>query len=170
MNSIYLAATVAMVAGLSTYAPVTESGQEQIPYLPTPQPIAAQSATVSGCVAQGTVADTYVLTGVVRDVEPTAPATTPVPMAPVPVVKEGSKSATLLLTGSDVDMSKHVGHKVSVTGTDTAAADRPIGTSGSTDAKPGTDSATAKADAKVPAGFAVKSLKMISGSCTEAGV
>ena len=34
MNSIYLAATVAMVAGLSAYAPVTESGQEQIPLLP----------------------------------------------------------------------------------------------------------------------------------------
>ena len=165
MNSIYLAATVAMVAGLSTYAPVTESGQEQIPQLPTAQAIAAKSATISGCVAQGTVADTYVLTGVVRDVEPTAPTTTPVPMA-----KETSKSETLLLTGSDVDMSKHVGHKVSVTGTDTAAADRPIGTSGSTDAKPGTDSTAAKADAKVPAGFAVKSLKMISGSCTEAGL
>ena len=165
MNSIYLAATVAMVAGLSTYAPVTESGQEQIPYLPMAQPIASGSATVSGCVAQGTVADTYVLTGVVRDFDPTAPTAPPVPMA-----KEGSKPDTLLLTGSDVDMSKHVGHKVSVTGMDAAAADSPIGTSGATDAKPGSDAAMAKTGARVPTGFTVKSLKMISGSCTEAGV
>ena len=161
MNSIYLAATVAMVAGLSAYAPVTESGQEQIPLLPMPLPIAAQSATVTGCVAHGTAADTYLLTGGVRDVEPMAPS--------VPMAKEGSKLETLLLTGSDVDMSKHVGHKVSVTGMDIAAADRPVGTSGATDAKPGTDSAMTKTGAKVPAGFTVKSLKMISASCAEAG-
>jgi len=167
MNSIYLAATVAMVAGLSAYVPVTESGREQIPLLPMPQPIAAHSATVSGCVAQGTVADTYVLTGVVRDVDPLAPPTPPVPMAPM--ANEGSKHETLLLTGSDVDMSKHVGHKVSVTGTDIAAADRPVGTSGAVDAKAGTDSAITKTVAKVPAGFTVKSLKMISASCAEAG-
>jgi hypothetical protein len=161
MNSIYLAATVAMVAGLSAYVPVTESGQEQIPLLPMAQPIAAQSATVTGCVAHGTAADTYLLTGAVRDLEPMA--------APVPMAKEGAKTETLLLTGSDVDMSKHVGHKVSVTGTDIAAADRPVGTSGATDAKPGTDSATTNIGAKVPAGFTVKSLKMISASCAEAG-
>ena len=163
MNSIYLAATVAMVAGLSAYVPVTESGQEQIPLLPLPVSIAAQSATVSGCVTHGAAADTYVLTGVVRDIDPIAPTT------PVAIAKEGSKAETLLLTGSDVDMSKHVGHKVSVTGMDIAAADRPIGTSGTIEAKPGTDAAMTRTIAKVPAGFTVKSLKMISASCAEAG-
>jgi hypothetical protein len=161
MNSIYLAATVAMVAGLSAYVPVTESGQEQIPLLPMPLSIAAQSATVTGCVAHGTAADTYLLTGGVRDVEPMAPS--------VPMAEEGSKLETLLLTGSDVDMSKHVGHKVSVTGMDITAADRPVGTSGAIDAKPGTDSSMTKTGAKAPAGFTVKSLKMISASCAEAG-
>ena len=43
MNSIYLAATVAMVAGLSAYVPVTESGQEQIPLLPMSLPVGASS-------------------------------------------------------------------------------------------------------------------------------
>ena len=164
MNSIYLAATVAMVAGLSAYVPVTESGQEQIPLLPLPLSTAAQSATVSGCVTHGAAADTYVLTGVVRDIDPMAPTTPPVATA-----KEGSKPETLLLTGSDVDMSKHVGHKVSVTGMDIAAADRPIGTSGTIEAKPGTDAAMTRTIAKVPGGFTVKSLKMISASCAEAG-
>ena len=72
MNSIYLAATVAMVAGLSAYAPVTESGQDRF-HSCRCHCIAAQSATVTGCVAHGTAADTYLLTGVVRDVEPMAP-------------------------------------------------------------------------------------------------
>ena len=158
MNSIYLAATVAMVAGLSAYAPVTESGQEQIPLLPMSLPVGATSMTLTGCVAQGTSADTYLLTGIVRDVEPMAP--------PVAMAKEGSKSETLLLTSSDVDVSKHVGHKVTVTGM-AVAADRPVGTSGAIDAKPGTDSAMTRTGAKIPAGFTVKSLKMISASCAD---
>ena len=68
------------------------------------------------------------------------------------MAKEGSKSETLLLTSSEVDMSKHVGHKVMVTGM-AVAADRPVGTSGAIDAKPGTDSAMTGTGAKVPAGF-----------------
>ena len=49
------------------------------------------------------------------------------------------------------------------------AADRPVGISGAMDRKPGTDSTMTRTGAKVPAGFTVRWLKMISASCAEAG-
>jgi hypothetical protein len=128
--------------------------QDKISELPTSPAVFSLNTTVTGCVAQGTTANTYILTNVIRDGDATA--------------KERGKSETLLLSGSDVDMSKHVGHKVSVTGVDDIAA-LPIGTTGALEIiKPTAESTVAK-DAKVPAGFAVKSLKMISASCSEAG-
>ena len=132
MKTTCLAITmVAMAIGLS--APTRGVSQDKIPELQRPRPDFAMSTTITGCVAQGTTTDTYVLTNVSRDVEGTAKATRPV---------------TLALSGSDVDVGKHVGHTVSVTGWDITAKET-VG--------------------KVPGGFTVKSLKMISASCSEAG-
>ncbi len=159
MRKSYLTLTVAaIVVGLS--GPVTAAMQEKIPYLPRVQPAAPmqpaapKSTIVTGCVGRGTADDTYVLTNVTRDVEA--------------AVKDASKTETLLLSGPDVDMSQHVGHQVSLTGMH-AAADSAIGTTGATDVKPDAPSTVAKTNPKVPTGFTVKSLKMISATCSEAG-
>jgi hypothetical protein len=141
----------AIVVGLS--GPVAAVRQDKIPYIPRVQPAAEKSTTVTGCVARGTAAETYVLTNVTREGE-----------APV---KPAAKPESLLLSGADVDMSKHVGHQVSVTGV-AAATDHAIGTTGATAVKPAAES-TMKTDAKVPARFTVQSLKMISATCSEVG-
>jgi hypothetical protein len=98
-------------------------------------------------VARGTAADTYTLAEVKKDAT-AAPATA----APAELV---------VLTGTDVDMSKHVGHSVAVTGT-YASTNVPTGTSGTEKpAAPATTEDTKKA-AKT---FTVKSLKMVAPSC-----
>ena len=133
MRTTCLAITMAAMAiGLS--APARGVSQDKIPELQRPRPDFAMSTTITGCVAQGTTTDTYVLTNVSRDVEGTAKAAT--------------RPVSLALSGSDVDVGKHVGHKVSVTGWDITAKET-VG--------------------KVPGVFTVKSLKMISASCSEAG-
>jgi len=151
MKKSCLALTVAaMVGGLSgTAAGVV---QDKIPDIPKLQPAAATSMTVTGCVGRGTTADTYVLTNVTRDGEA--------------AVKDASKTETLLLSGSDIAISNHVGHRVSVTGMH--AATDPIWATGAT-GRAGAESATTQTGAKVPAGFTVKSLTMISATCSEAG-
>jgi hypothetical protein len=147
-----LAATIAaIVAGLSGSM---EAMQDKIPEIPKPQPAAAQSMTVTGCVGRGTTAGTYVLMNVIRDGEA--------------VGKNAGTIETLLLSGSDIDISSHVGHKVSVTGTP-AARGYTIETMGATDVKPATESTMAKTSAKIPARFTVQSLTMIAATCSEAG-
>ena len=147
-----LAATIAAIlAGLSGSM---DAMQDKIPEIPKPQPVAAPSMTVTGCVGRGTTAGTYVLTNVIRDVEA--------------VGKNAGKIETLLLSASDIDISSHVGHKVSVTGMP-AARGYTIETTGATDVKPATESTAATTGAKIPARFTVQSLTMISTTCSEAG-
>jgi hypothetical protein len=153
MKTSCLTVTVAaMVVGLSG---ATAKGiQDKIPEIPTLRAMAAKSVTVKGCVGRGTAPDTYILTNITREGEAT--------------VKDASKPETLLLSTADIDISKHVGHEVSVTGMH-AVPSQAIGTTGATDAKPATESTMTKTDAKVPTGFAVKSLTMISATCSQAG-
>lgn len=152
MKKSFLAATMAaMVAGLS--GPI-DGMQDTIPKIPMPPPAAAQSLTVTGCVGRGTTGDTYVLTNVIRDGQA--------------VAKNAATMETLLLWGSDIDFSKHVGHIVSVTGMP-AVRGYTIEATGATDVKPASESTMAKTGAKIPARFTVQSLTMISATCSEAG-
>jgi hypothetical protein len=64
------------------------------------------------------------------------------------------------LTGTEVDLSKHVGHSVTLTGS-FASPTAAIGTSGTE--KPATPAATE--DKKAAKTFTVKSLKMVSPTC-----
>ena len=146
-NSCLAVTIAAIVAGLSGSM---EGMQDKIPEIPKLQPAAAQSMTVTGCVGRGTAADTYVLTNVIRDGEA--------------VGKNVSKIETLLLSGSDIDFSRHVGHKVAVTGMH-AARGYTIETTAAT----AIESAMGKTGAKVPSRFTVQSLTMISATCFEAG-
>jgi hypothetical protein len=141
---------VAVVMGLSGGA--AKGNQDTIPQIPTARSMASKSVTVTGCVGRGTTPDSYVLTNVTQEGHAT--------------VNDARKPETLLLSAEDIDISKHVGHLVSVTGMH-AATNRA--TPGATDVMPATESTTTKAAAKLPAGFAVTALKMISGTCSEAG-
>ena len=146
-NSCLAVTLAAIVVGLSGSL---EGMQDTIPEIPKPQPAAAQSMAVTGCVGRGTTAGTYVLTNVTRDSEAQG--------------RNADKSETLLLSGSDIDISRHVGHKVSVTGMP-AARGYTIEATGAT----ATESTMAKTGAKSPARFTVQSLTMISATCFETG-
>jgi hypothetical protein len=142
----------AMVVGLSG---ATARGiQDQIPEIPTARAMAAKSVTVTGCVGRGSAPDTYILTTTVREGEATG--------------KDTSKPETLLLSAAHIDISKHVGQRVSVTGMH-AAASQAIWIAAATEVKPAIESTMTKTAAKVPAEFTVQSLMMISASCSQAG-
>ncbi len=109
--------------------------------------------TLSGCVARGAGAGTYTLTsGAKKD-------------APPP--KAGDQPLTVALTGTDVDLAAHVGHTVSLTGS-YAAAIGPVGTAGTAGtAKPAPEAAAGMAPKELRS-FKVKSLKMVTASCSDA--
>jgi hypothetical protein len=139
--------TVALVA-LATAVSAAAAGvsQDRIPDAQKPGAIDTPAITLTGCVARGTATGTYTLAEVKKDAT-AAPATA----APAELV---------VLTGTDVDMSKHVGHSVAVTGA-YANLNVPTGTSGTEKPAATVDTKTA-AKAKT---FTVKSLKMVSPTC-----
>lgn len=109
--------------------------QERIPELPRPGATDLKSITLTGCVERGTEIESYTLSESKERVTATRQVT---PLLPVGI------------SSTDVDISKHVGHSVSVTGSYTEA---PIATTGT--------------DAKTPRSFTVKSLKMRAASCLQ---
>ena len=147
--------TVALVA-LATAVSAATAGvsQDRIPDAQRPGAIdapgitlmGAPGITLTGCVARGTASDTYTLAEAKKD-ETAAPATA----APAELVA---------LSGTDVDLSKHVGHSVTVTGS-YEGTEGAKGTSGTEKPAPTTTEDTKKA-AKT---FTVKSLKMVAPSC-----
>jgi 3-hydroxyisobutyrate dehydrogenase-like beta-hydroxyacid dehydrogenase len=144
--------TVALVA-LATAVSAATAGvsQDRIPDAQRPGAIDAPGITLTGCVARGTATDTYTLAEAKKDAT-AAPATATATAAPAELVA---------LTGTEVDLSKHVGHSVTVTGSYTGT-DGATGTSGTEKpAAPATTEDTKKA-AKT---FTVKSLKMVAPSC-----
>ena len=146
MKTCFAAAMVgaAMLVGAS----VSLVAQEKIPQLPREGRMDAESVTVVGCVEKGSASGTYTLTNI----------------APAPESKDKDKAAltplTLALAGTDVDLSQHVGHKVSLTGTHAPTVAGATGTMG-TD-KPG----KARTDKKATGTFTVKSLTMMAPTCS----
>jgi hypothetical protein len=98
-------------------------------------------------VARGTATDSYTLAEVKKGEATAADAAAP--------------AGLVALTGTDVDLSKHVGHSVAVTGS-YASTDVATGTSGTE--KPAAPATTVDAK-KAPKSFTVKSLKMVAPSC-----
>ena len=78
-----------------------------------------------------------------------------------PAADTAAPAALVLLTGTEVDLSQHVGHSVALTGS-YANTPETVGTAGTE--KPATPAATedSKKTAKT---FTVKSLKMVSPTC-----
>jgi hypothetical protein len=118
--------------------------------------MAAQEATdktadkmdkkVTGCVQAGTSPGTYVLANAVPAVGDKA--------ASDAASMTKAEMGTIMLTGTDVDLAPHVGHKVTISGTMTGKmADKPA-------------TATDTAAGAVGPSLKVKSLAMVSATCS----
>jgi len=152
--------TVALVACAAVSAAAAGMVQDRIPDVQRPATEAQKPAadaqkpatldapglTITGCVARGTAADTYTLAEVKKGAPAAADTTAPAALVP--------------LTGTEVDLSKHVGHSVALTGS--YANTETVGTAGTE--KPATAAATEDGK-KAAKTFTVKSLKMVSPTC-----
>jgi len=114
-----------------------------------------KDATYTGCIEAGATAGTFVLTHIAADhmgkdsMKKDAMKTDTMKkdtMAKDTMAKDTMAPTTLTLTSASVDVRRHLGHKVSVTG---SAAHGKI-----------------DAMAKDTQGFTVKSLKMVAASCS----
>ena len=142
--------TVALVAFAAVSAAAAGVSQDRVPDAQRPATMDAAGITITGCVARGTAADTYTLAEVKKGAPVAADANTPAPL--------------VALTGTEVDLSKHVGHSVALTGS-FAAPNAAIGTTGTEKpATPATPAATEDSK-KAAKTFTVKSLKMVSPTC-----
>jgi hypothetical protein len=129
-------------------APVVGVSQDTIPYL---QREAPKDTTLTGCVARGATTGTYILTTITKNGETAA---------------DTVERLAVLLSGDYVDVSKHVGHRVAVTGLFVSEG-LVLGPLVTTE-KPVAVEATSK-DEKKPIGtFRVKSLAIVANSCSQA--
>ena len=143
--------TVAVVAmSMALSATAAGGSQDKIPQLPRRDMTDMKSTTLTGCVARGTAPDTYTLT----ETQEGAAAPT-----------DATPRLAVALSSTDVDLGKHVGHSVSVTGL-YARADVPTATAGTEKPSPA-PTAAIEDDKITPRAFAVKSLKMVAASCVQ---
>ena len=105
-----------------------------------------KARTYTGCLAAGTEAGTFTLTHASADDHMGKDAMKNDAMKNDAMKNDAMKNDGLAVSSKSVDLSKHVGHKVTVTGS--SAADKMDAT------------------AKSMSGFTVKSLKMVSTSCS----
>ena len=138
---------VALAALSMALTASVDARQEKIPERQKSSVAGPEGTTITGCVARGTAANTYTLTEEKKNESATAAA--------------GAPAAPLMLAGTDVDLSEHVGHSVEVTGS-WANTDAPTGTAGTE--RP----AAADASKKTAKTFTVKSVKMVAATCRTA--
>lgn len=143
-------AVVALAMAVSAGAAV--SSQEKIPPAQKPSATAPddKSVTITGCVTKGVEPGSFILTQ--ADVVALAGATPRKPLV-------------LSLLGTEADITKHVGHSVTVTGSYPTPA-VATGTAGTEKPAPA-PAIAAEADAKPTArAFTVKTITMVASSCT----
>jgi len=118
-----------------------------------------KDATYTGCIEVGSTAGTFTLTHVADDhmaKDAMKKDTTKKDTMKNDTMGKDTMATTVTLTSASVDLSKHLGHKVSVTG---SAAH------GKMDAM-GKDTMAKDGMAKDASAFTVKSLKMVAASCS----
>ncbi len=118
-----------------------------------------KDATYTGCIEVGSTAGTFTLTHVADDhmaKDAMKKDTMKKDTMKSDTMGKDTTATTLTLTSASVDLSKHLGHKVSVTG---SAAH------GKMDAM-GKDTMAKDGMAKDASAFTVKSLKMVAASCS----
>jgi hypothetical protein len=127
--------------------------QDRIPELQREAPKDLLPETLTGCVARGSVAGTYLLTNVTKDAD--SAKTTP---------REALERTSVTLSGTEVDLNRHVGHRISVTGRyANAALIAPIGT----DSQPSAAESGSQVEKRATRAFRITSLTMMSDSCSE---
>jgi len=118
-----------------------------------------KDATYTGCIEVGSTAGTFTLTHVADDhmaKDAMKKDTMKKDTMKSDTMGKDTMATTLTLASASVDLSKHLGHKVSVTG---SAAH------GKMDAM-GKDTMAKDGMAKDASAFTVKSLKMVAASCS----
>ena len=122
----------------------------------------AQTVTIAGCVREGDTPNTFVLSNV--DAAALTSGATGTSGAPA-----GSPAATTtvqLITTADIDLKKHVGHKVEGSGSPIKPEAGAAGTAGT---PPTSDTTAREADkdkSKPALKLTVKSVKHVSESCS----
>ena len=114
-----------------------------------------KDATYTGCIAAGTAEGTFMLTHVSADAMG-KDAMKKDSLKKDTMAKDTMTPESLALASSSVDLSKHLGHKVAITGSPAH---------GKMDAM-GKDTMAKDGMAKDAPAFTVKSLKMVSASCS----
>ena len=145
-NLSAMAVAVSMAVG----AAAAGAAQERIPDVPRPGATDLKSITLTGCLERGTEIESYTLTEAKEGATTTSNVTQRLPVA---------------IASTDVDVSKHVGHSVSVTGS-YATAEIVTSTDG-TDKPAPAPTAIAEGVGKTLRTFTVKSLRMLASSCQQ---
>lgn len=117
------------------------SGMAQDDKMAKMEKMDGKTRTFTGCLAVGAEAGTFTLTDAIADDHMGKDA-----MKHSAMKSDAMKNDTLAVSSKSVDLGKHVGHKVTVTGS--SGADK-MGANG-----------------KPMSAFTVKSLKMVSASCS----
>jgi hypothetical protein len=142
-----ISAVAVVILSTAVSAAAAGVSQDRIPELQRPGTTDDPGITLTGCVARGTTNDSYTLLDAKKSATVASGASTP--------------REPVALSGTAVDMSKHVGHSVEVTGT-YPSIDLTTGTSGTA------ASATTEPGKRPAKAFTVKSLKMVATSCSTA--
>jgi hypothetical protein len=133
-----------------TAIPETQAPGQQPADRPTTQPpTEANKVTISGCVKSGAAADSFILWNAVTT--PAAPGRD----APPTTGTAGSTKSYNIVAKPGEELSKHLNHRIEVTGT--LGASRPPSAALSATAPPAADQPTETATAQ--------SLKMIAMAC-----
>ena len=156
----------AFAVGLSAQAPAPAPAQP--PYSPQAQPPMqaskdeAKSVTVTGCLKAGDAADTFILSNLKwsdKDKATGAVGTTGSATVPAAVA---SATTLRVIPGASTKLTGHIGHTIEVTG--------PVSEKGQTDrgatAAPAADPASPRPAASSGPSLEVRTLKMVSTTCT----
>jgi hypothetical protein len=149
--------------GVSAQYPEQKPADKQAPMK------SAQSVTITGCVREGDSANAFVL----ANVDPSALAAVhgsgTTGTAGTPPAGSSATATVALISTADIDLKKHVGHKVEVSGTIAPAKAEPgTGAAGTA----GTPSDTTAREAGKDKGMAhapklnVRSVKHVAESCS----
>jgi len=139
MKTTYSALAIVIVSTTFTAA-ASGGGQDRIPELQRDGALFRKSVTLTGCVTRGTEAGTFTLTNV-----PEGDG----------AAKDAPRPLTVVLSATNVDISEHLNHMVSVIGTH-AFEVAAIATTGHKES-----------DNRPPPTFTITSLKMVAVSCAK---
>jgi hypothetical protein len=143
--------------GVSAQYPEQKPADKQMPSK------SAETVTIAGCVREGDTPNTFVLSNVDAASLPHGSGATGTTGAPA-----GSAATTAtvqLITTADIDLKKHVGHKVEVSGSPIKPEAGAAGTAGT----PSSDTTAREADKdknKPALKLTVKSVKHLAESCS----